>query len=205
MKDSQRISKEDGQTLVKTARLVVTNYLNKGIKKKLGKKFQDDFSFKSGIFVTLNNPLGLRGCIGYPLPNKKLFNALEDASIAAATEDPRFPPVNAEELDSIKFEVTILTPPEKIEVTNPEEFLKKIKIGRDGLIVKYGFNSGLLLPQVPLEYGWNKEDFLEHTCEKAGLPKDFWKKEEVEIMRFEGIVFKEIEPNGQIIQEQLLD
>ena len=205
MKDSQRISKEDGQTLVKTARLVVTNYLKKGIKKKLEKKFQEDFSFKSGIFVTLNNPLGLRGCIGYPLPDKKLFNALEDASIAAATEDPRFSPVNAEELDSIKFEVTILTPPEKIEVAKPQEYLEKIKVGRDGLIVKYGYNSGLLLPQVPLEYGWNKEEFLEHTCEKAGLPKDFWKKKEVEIMKFEGIVFKEIEPNGQIIQEQLLD
>ena len=72
-----------------------------------------------------------------------------------------------EELDSITFEVTVLTPPKKIEVSAPQEYLSKIKVGRDGLIVKYGYNSGLLLPQVPIEYGWNEREFLEHTCEKA--------------------------------------
>ena len=205
MQGKKKISKEDGINLVKTARQIVTEYLKNDIKIKLEKNFQEDFSFKSGIFVTLNNPIGLRGCIGYPLPDKKLFNALEDASIAAATEDPRFPPVKFEELDSITFEVTVLTPPEKIEVKEPHEYLTKIKIGRDGLIVKYGYNSGLLLPQVPIEYGWNEEKFLEHTCEKAGLPTDFWKKEKVEILKFEGIVFKEIDPKGKIIQEKLLE
>lgn len=205
MKDSKNISIDDGERLVKAARLVVANYLKNGVKGNLEKQFQEDFSFKSGIFVTLNNPLGLRGCIGYPLPDKKLFNALEDASICAATEDPRFPPVNFEELNSIKFEVTVLTPPEKIKVTESKDYLTKIKVGRDGLIVKLGYNSGLLLPQVPIEYGWNEKEFLEYTCEKAGLPKDFWKKEEVEILKFEGIVFKEIEPNGEIIREKLLD
>jgi AMMECR1 domain-containing protein len=61
------------------------------------------------------------------------------------------------------------------------------------------------LPQVPVEYGWNEREFLEHTCEKAGLPKEFWQKEEIEILKFEGIVFKEKDPNGDIIQEKLLD
>jgi uncharacterized protein (TIGR00296 family) len=205
MKDNNKISKEDGNYLVKTARKVVTEYLKNSIKIELEEKFREDFSFKSGVFVTLNNPIGLRGCIGYPLPDKKLFNALEDAAIAAATEDPRFSPVKFEELDSITFEVTVLTPPTKIEVSNPQEYLSKIKVGQDGLIVKYGYNSGLLLPQVPIEYGWNEREFLEHTCEKAGLSKDYWKKSEIEIQKFEGIVFKEKDPNGEVIEEKLSD
>jgi len=205
MENNVKISEKDGQILVKTARMVVNDYLKTGSKIELGKKFQEDFSFKSGVFVTLNNQSGLRGCIGYPLPDKKLFNALEDAAISAATEDPRFPPVKFEELDSITFEVTVLTPPRKIEVNESQEYLSKIKIGQDGLIVKFGYNSGLLLPQVPVEYGWNEKEFLEHTCKKAGLPKEYWQKKEIEILKFEGIVFKEKDPNGNIIQERLLD
>lgn len=205
MKDNINISEKDGQILVKTARMVVADYLKNGLKTELGKKFQEDFSFNSGVFVTLNNSLGLRGCIGYPLPDKKLFNALEEAAISAAIEDPRFPPVKFEELDSITFEVTVLTPPTKIEVGDSQEYLSKIKIGQDGLIVKSGYNSGLLLPQVPVEYGWNEKEFLEYACEKAGLPKEYWQKEDVEILKFEGIVFKEKDPNGEIIQEKLLD
>ena len=205
MKDDKKITLEDGYRLVKTARKIVTEFLTYGKRIKIEEKFQEDFSFKSGVFVTLTNPMGLRGCIGYPLPDKKLSNALEDAAIAAATEDPRFSSVSFEELDSIIFEVTVLTPPVKIEVNEPKEFLSKIKVGQDGLIVKYGYNSGLLLPQVPVEYGWNEIQFLEHTCEKAGLPKDCWSKKGVEIRKFEGIVFKEKSPNGEVIQEKLLD
>lgn len=202
MKDYNNLSNDDGHTLVKTARMIVTQYLN-GTKPKLEKEFTDNFSFKSGVFVTLNTTLGLRGCIGYPLPDKSLFDALEDAAISAATKDPRFPAVKSKELDSITFEVTILTPPEKIVVSKPEEYLSKIKVGRDGLIVKHGFYSGLLLPQVPIEYGWNEKEFLEYTCEKAGLPKNYWKNSEIEIQKFEGIVFKEENPNGIVIREML--
>ena len=203
MKDYNNLSNDDGHVLVKTARIIVTQYLKNGTKPKLEKEFTDNFSFKSGVFVTLNTTLGLRGCIGYPLPDKLLFSALEDAVISAATKDPRFPAVKSKELDSITFEVTILTPPEKIVVSKPEEYLSKIKIGRDGLIVKHGFYSGLLLPQVPVEYGWNEKEFLEYTCEKAGLPKNYWKNSETEIQKFEGIVFKEENPNGIVIREML--
>lgn len=203
MKEKSKITLEDGALLVKTARNVVTEYLKNRKKISIEKTIQDKFSFKSGVFVTLNNPIGLRGCIGYPLPDKRLFNALEDAAIAAAIEDPRFPPVKLEELDSITFEVTVLTPPQTIKVDDPQEFLGKIKIGQDGLIVKYGYNSGLLLPQVPIEWGWNEREFLEHTCEKAGLPQDFWKNPEVEVQNFQGIIFKEKEPKGEIIEEEL--
>ena len=203
MRDCNNLTPQDGEILVKTARKVVTEYLKTGTKPKLKKDFQEDFSFKSGVFVTLNSNHELRGCIGYPLPDKKLFNALEDAAIAAATEDPRFPSVKSKELESITFEVTVLTPPQKISVSKPDEYLSKIKVGRDGLIVRNGFNSGLLLPQVPVEYNWNEREFLEYTCEKAGLPKDYWKNSNIEIQKFEGIVFKEEEPNGKVIQEVL--
>ena len=200
MSDYHKLSKSEGESLVKTARAVVIEFLKNNIKMKLDEKFEDTFSFNSGVFVTINSPKGLRGCIGYPLPDKKLFNALADAAIAAATEDPRFHSVSSDELDKITFEVTVLTPPREIKVENTSDYPSKIKVGRDGLIVKTGLNSGLLLPQVPQEYGWNEEQFLEHTCEKAGLPKDCWKKNETRILKFEGIVFKEQSPNGKIVQ-----
>ena len=203
MKDYNNLSNEDGYVLVKTARKVVTEYLKNGTKLNLDKEFKKNFSFRSGVFVTLNTNLGLRGCIGYPLPDKSLFNALEDASISAATKDSRFESVKYSELDSITFEVTILTPPKKIIVNNPEEYLSQIKVGRDGLIIKHGFYSGLLLPQVPVEYGWNEKEFLEYTCEKAGLSKNYWKNSKTEIQKFEGIVFKEEIPNGTVIKEVL--
>lgn len=203
MKNYDTISEKDGHDIVKTARAIVTEYLKNGIKIKPKKEFTDNFSFKSGVFVTLNNNQELRGCIGYPLPDKLLFNALEDAAISAATKDPRFEPVKYSELNSITFEVTILTSPKKIIVSRPEEYLSQIKVGRDGLIVKHGFYSGLLLPQVPIEYGWNEKEFLEHTCEKAGLPKNHWQNLETEIQKFEGIVFKEEKPNGIVIKEIL--
>ena len=160
------------------------------------------FSFNSGVFVTLNNPDGLRGCIGFPMPEKKLSYAIVDGAIAAATEDPRFSPVNRKELDDIVFEVTVLTPPIEIDVSDPLEYLSKIKVGRDGLIIRHSFSSGLLLPQVPVEYGWNAEEFLQHTCEKAGLARDTWKNEDVKIEKFEGIIFKEETPNGAIVREE---
>ncbi len=203
MKDYNELSDTDGESLVKTARAVVSEYLKNNNRLKLDKNFESNYSFNSGVFVTLNNPTGLRGCIGFPLPDKKLFNALKDASIAAATEDPRFSPVRIDELDEITFEVTVLTPPEEITVENPLEYPSQIKVGRDGLIVKHSFYSGLLLPQVPIEYGWTEEEFLEHTCEKAGIPKDYWKKKETKILKFEGIVFKEESPNGKVIREKL--
>jgi len=203
MTDYHKLSESEGEDLVKTARAVVKEFLKNNKKMRLSKEFENNFSFNSGVFITLNSYGGLRGCIGYPLPNEKLFVALADAAIAAATQDPRFPSVTAEELDKITFEVTVLTPPSYIEVKNPLDYPSKIKVGRDGLIIKEGFNSGLLLPQVPQEYGWNEEEFLNHTCEKAGLPKDCWKNKDTVIQKFEGIVFKEQSPNGKVIEVKL--
>ncbi len=201
MKNFSQLSDSDGELLVKTVRLIVTEYLKNSSKIKLDQSFESNFSFKSGVFVTLNNTAGLRGCVGFPLPDKKLYSALSEAAIAAATEDPRFPPVNVVELDQITFEVTVLTPPEVIHISDTIEYPSKIKVGRDGLIVKHGSNSGLLLPQVSVEYGWTEEEFLSHTCEKAGLAGNCWKEKETLVQKFEGIVFKEETPNGKVVRE----
>ena len=200
-KDIQ-LSDSDGELLVKTARRAVTEFLSNGNRMKLESELEEKFSFNSGVFVTLNNPDGLRGCIGFPMPEKKLAHAIIEGAIAAATEDPRFPSVKTNELNDIVFEVTVLTPPMEIDVSNPTEYLEKIKIGRDGLIVSHSFYSGLLLPQVPGEYGWSVKEFLQHTCMKAGLERDFWETGKAKIERFEGIVFKEEIPNGQVVREK---
>ena len=191
MPEDTQLSDSDGVFLVKTARMAVTEFLSNGKRMKLESEREKKFSFNSGVFVTLNNADGLRGCIGFPMPDKKLSHGIIDAAIAAATDDPRFSPVKTNELNDIVFEVTVLTPPVEITVTDPMEYLEKIKVGRDGLIIRNSFSSGLLLPQVPVEYGWNVEEFLQHTCEKAGLEKDTWKNEKVKIEKFEGIVYKE--------------
>ena len=202
MSRNTQLSDSDGVVLVKTARKAVTEFLSNGSRMKLESDLEEKFSFNSGVFVTLNNPDGLRGCIGFPMPEKKLSYVIVEGAIAAATEDPRFPSVKTNELNDIMFEVTVLTPPVVVDVSDPMEYLEKIKVGRDGLIIKHSFSSGLLLPQVPVEYGWNVEEFLQHTCEKAGLARDTWKNESVKIEKFEGIIFKEEMPNGVIVREE---
>ncbi len=202
MPDDTRLTDSDGVLLVKTARQAVTEFLSTGNRIKLEAEHEKKFSFDSGVFVTLNKHDGLRGCIGFPMPEKKLSRAIIEGAIAAATEDPRFPVVTTKELDDITFEVTVLTQPMEIDVSNPMEYLTKIKVGRDGLIIRHSFYSGLLLPQVPGEYGWNVEEFLQHTCHKAGLEKDFWKSGKAKIEKFEGIVFKEETPNGKVVREK---
>jgi hypothetical protein len=108
------------------------------------------------------------------------------------------------ELDSIVIEVTILGVPERINVDKPKDYPSHIKIGRDGLIVERGFYKGLLLPQVPIEQKWNKEDFLSHTCMKAGLMPDAWlDKKDINISKFTGQIFYETEPRGEIKEKKL--
>lgn len=200
MRESKEFSDDDGKELVKIARRAVTKFLKTNSKID-DAEFNSKFDFSSGVFVTLNKQNSLRGCIGYPIPVKKLSDGLIDAAISAATQDTRFSPVSFDELDKITFEVTVLTPPVEIKVKEYADYLKEIKVGRDGLIVENSYSSGLLLPQVPMEYGWNVEEFLEYTCQKAGLGKDAWKDKDTKISRFEGVIFKEETPNGNIIRE----
>ncbi len=194
------LSDQDGEILVKIARNAVAEYLKARKRINLQEDNKSRFDYNSGVFVTLNKEDNLRGCIGFPTPERKLYQSIVDAAIASATEDPRFPQVRYEELNEITFEVTILTTPVEIKVDNPSEYPSKIKVGRDGLIVKWEFGSGLLLPQVPVEYGWHEEEFLNNTCMKAGAPQDYWKRKSTMVLKFEGIIFKETEPNGRVVR-----
>lgn len=170
----------------------------------LAKKYNE----KAGVFVTLNSfsreVEELRGCIGFPMPEKALCNAVVDAVIASATSDPRFQPVKKEELDEIAIEISVLTKPELIKVENPRQYKDKIKIGRDGLIIHWRYGSGLLLPQVPVEYKWDEERFLSETCMKAGAMPDCWLYDDTKVYRFEGVVFKEVKPKGDVVRVSLV-
>jgi uncharacterized protein len=162
------------------------------------------FKNKQGAFVTIHTypDHDLRGCIGIPLPVMSLCEAIAEGA-ASATRDPRFPPLTSKELDGIIIEVTILSPPELIKINKPEEYLKNIVVGRDGLIVEQGFYKGLLLPQVPVEQGWDKEEFLSQTCVKAGLMPDAWFDKQTKVYRFSGQVFTEVKPRGEVKEKKL--
>ena len=160
-----------------------------------------------GVFVTINTARrsrkDLRGCIGYPYPTHPLVQAVIDNAINAATQDPRFEPLEKGELDHVVFEVSVLTPPEPVKVDKPEEYLKQIKVGEHGLIVEKGFYKGLLLPQVPVEWSWCEEEFLCQCCVKASLPPDSWLTKGAKIYRFSAIVFEEETPRGEVKRKRL--
>jgi uncharacterized protein (TIGR00296 family) len=170
-------------------------------------KYPKDFDRKSGVFVTIHTYPGreLRGCIGFPEPSLRLIDALVEAAIAS-THDPRFPPLKGDELDRIIVEASVLTKPESINVDDPRNYPKKIRIGRDGLIVRKGSRSGLLLPQVATDHGLDEKGFLMHVCLKAGLPPDAWLGKDVRIFRFRSLVFSEKEPGKTaLISKEITD
>ncbi len=194
---------KDGTKAVQYARQVITEFVQgkRDTIGDLGRAFQEN----QGVFVTLHTypEHELRGCIGIPLPMMPLQEAIRE-SAQSVTQDPRFPPLQESELDGIIVEMTVLTKPELIKVKQPKEYLSKIEIGRDGLIVEHGFFKGLLLPQVPVEQGWDLEEYLSQTCMKAGLPADAWFENATRISKFQGQIFTEVKPHGQV-QETHLD
>lgn len=192
---------EEGGYLVKLARRSIEWYFERGSIPEL-KPLYPKVEKPYGAFVTLSTypHRGLRGCIGYPEPILPLYKAVIRAAIAAAFEDPRFPPLQEDELDRITVEVSILTPPERIDdmVDSRFEIPELVEVGRHGLIVRKGLYSGLLLPQVAVEYHWNSEEFLGQTCIKAGLWVDCWLKEGTEVYRFSAEIFEEVSPKGRV-------
>ena len=190
----------EGAEFVRLARTAVEKYLQESTIIKSERETQE----KAGVFVTLNYVTTtkkeyLRGCIGFPLPERPLYQGVVEAAIAAATEDPRFPPLDIQELDNILFEISVLTPPERITVS-PADYGKEIEIGRDGLILQWRFGSGLLLPQVPVELKWDVEEYLANICYKAGAPPDVWLDPSSKLYKFQATVFKEVEPKGEVIR-----
>jgi AmmeMemoRadiSam system protein A len=138
---------------------------------------------KRGAFVSLHRKGQLRGCIGYVHAVKPLYETIQDMALAAAFQDPRFPPVGKDELADLDIEISVLTPMREITDIN------EIEVGTHGLVIIAGNYSGLLLPQVATEYGWGREEFLEHTCRKAGLPASAWKDKNAKILIFSADVF----------------
>jgi uncharacterized protein (TIGR00296 family) len=157
---------------------------------KISQDLTPVFDEKRGVFVTLTKGGSLRGCIGFPYPVMPLGEAIVHAAKAAALEDPRFPPVTKDELAAISLEVTVLTVPEPLG-GEPAKRPQKVIVGKHGLIVRGMGTSGLLLPQVATEYGWDARTFLDHTCIKAGLSERCWTSKNIEILTFEGQIFPE--------------
>jgi len=196
------LSLAEGTKAVQFARKIVEEYVTRHgtPSASLGKPFQE----KHGVFVTLHTypEHDLRGCIGIPLPVMSLQDALVE-SAQSATRDPRFPPLHEKEFNNIVIEITVLTKPEIIKVKQPKDYPSHIEIGRDGLIVEQSFYKGLLLPQVPVEQGWDKEEFLSNTCMKAGLLPDAWFDKATKIFKFSGQIFTETTPRGKIEEKKL--
>ncbi|MEE8401545.1 MAG: TIGR00296 family protein [Candidatus Hydrothermarchaeaceae archaeon] len=195
----------DGAFLIKLGRTAILKYLTEEISISPPDDTPDKLMEKAGVFITLENypKKDLRGCIGYPEPTFPLAFAAIKAAISAAVDDPRFPPISQAEFEKIIVEITLLTPPELINASSPKEYLDHIKIGRDGLIVHLGLRRGLLLPQVPIQQGWNKEEYLSYTCIKAGLKGDCWMDSSAKLYKFSGLVFAEAEPDGKV-KERIL-
>ena len=194
------ISLEQGGELVVLARKAIESKFSlMGFKED--KKQKAEFSMHLGCFVTLRKNGELRGCIGYPEPSMSLYEGIISAAEGAAFHDPRFPQVEKGELDEIDVEISVLTKPARIYVRNPEEYMSQIQVGRDGLLIRSTFSSGLLLPQVATEYGWDSLTFLKHTCLKANLKPDDWRDfDNVRVYKFQSQVFGETSPRGEIVQ-----
>lgn len=204
---SFELTQEEGEYLVKLARRAAETFLTKRQILKMPTDTPLKLKEQCGVFVTINTVQGksrrLRGCIGIPYPTTMLAKAVIESAISSATQDPRFPPMRPEELDHVVFEVSALTPPERIEVEKPQEYCNKIKVGRDGLIVERTYCKGLLLPQVPVEWKWDEETFLCECCAKAGLPPDSWLVDGTKVYSFQAIIFEETTPNGSIVRRKI--
>ncbi len=188
------LTKKEKELFIKLARSEIEKHLGINeteISEEDLKPYPIFFEQKYGSFVTLHNSGNLRGCIGYIQPITTLHRQIRLCAKAAAFEDPRFYPLTKEEYPLIDIEISLLSPIEKVEN------LDEIKVGRDGLIVQHSIFQGLLLPQVATENNWDKEEFLSHTCLKAGLPSDCWKRNDVIIKKFSAYVFDEKELKGE--------
>jgi MEMO1 family protein len=176
------LQEEEKKTLRRIALAAIEGKL-KGVRSVPAEKLGSNLQEKRGAFVSLHKSGRLRGCIGQIVPTKPLQQTIADMAVAAAFDDPRFDPLTLREMKDLELEISVLTPMERLK--NPDE----IEIGRHGLYLKKGFCSGLLLPQVAVEYGWDRNTFLEETCRKAGLSRGAWKEKGTEIYIFSADIF----------------
>lgn len=186
--DSTRFSLTEDQKriLLRVARQSILAELGEATEPDLN--YPDEiFQKKCGAFVTLTKHGSLRGCIGHVVGYQPLIITVSEMAKAAAFRDPRFSPVQKEETQKLEIEISVLSPLRTI--VDVEE----IEIGKHGILLEKGYKSGLLLPQVATEYGWDREQFLQHTCIKAGLPTNAWEDSQTKIKIFSATVFSEKE------------
>ncbi|AFN73939.1 AMMECR1 domain protein [Melioribacter roseus P3M-2] len=181
------LSKEEKRMLLNAARKSIESIFTGEEPPKCDYSKYPSLKKESGAFVTLTENGMLRGCIGYITSDKPLYETVCEAAIHAAQNDPRFEPVRRTELPLIHIEVSVLSEPFPID--NYDD----IVLGKHGLIVEEKGRRGLLLPQVPVEYNMNKEQYLEALCQKAGLPSDYWKVKQLNLYAFTADVFSEDE------------
>ena len=181
-----QLTPEEKQILLQTARQAITARLEK--RKPKYPEPTELLKKKCGAFVTLHKQGSLRGCIGFVVAGKPLIETVAEAAQSSAFGDPRFPALTAREVDQIDIEISVLSPLRRIEL------VEEIRVGEHGISLRSGFSSGLLLPQVATEYGWDRDTFLTHTCRKAGLQGDCWRSPDTEIEIFSAVVFGEQRP-----------
>jgi uncharacterized protein (TIGR00296 family) len=205
------LTDSDGEKLVRLARTAVTSHLKGDRDLDAAEALPIAFKQKARVFVTILTVLSsqkesmreLRGCIGYLDARLSLRKATINAAINAAVADPRFPPVSSSELPKVIFEVNALGEPSLLKGLKPVEYPKSINIGSDGLIVISGEARGILLPEVPVEWGWNPEEFLAQCSMKAGLHPDAWLDVDSKVYVFQSDIFQELEPFGRIVRVNL--
>lgn len=177
-------SESEKREMLKLARNSIEKYLDEG-KKIEAETSNPKMRKKCGAFVTLEIDGSLRGCIGYIKAIMPLYETISEGAVNAATHDPRFPAITKDELEKVDIEISVLSPLKEID--DP----KKVQVGKHGLYMRKGVHSGLLLPQVATDQGWNRKQFLEGTCRKAGLPRDAWESSDTEIYVFTAEIFSE--------------
>lgn len=179
-----RLSDHDKRVLLGIARTTITKLL-RGETTTPESHSEPTLNSDCGCFVTIHQHGQLRGCIGNFQPRQPLYKSIAEMAVAAASKDPRFPPLQLADLASISLEISVLSPLEKIAK------VEEIEVGRDGIYLEQGYHRGVLLPQVATEHGWNRDTFLQQTCHKAGLSAEAWKNPDTTIYRFSAEIFNE--------------
>ncbi len=195
-------SQDEGEAAVRLARWAIEDHVREEDLPR--PRVPESFSRKAGAFVTINTypEEELRGCIGYHDAVLPLEKAVVQAAVSAC-HDPRFPPLTLEELPGVVAEVSLLTVPEVLRAKRPTDYPATVLVGRDGLIVRRGRAAGLLLPQVPVEWGWDSTEFISQACLKAGLLPDAWFEPDTEVYTFQAEVFREVSPAGPVVRRGL--
>ena len=180
---SELLTKKEQRELLKIARATIVDYVTNR-KVPVATSPSPGLNLHSGCFVTIKQKGELRGCIGNFVSDQPLYQLVQEMAVSAATRDPRFYPMKAEDLADFALDISVLSPLEKADS------VEEIKVGKHGIYIVKGTYRGVLLPQVATEYGWNRDQFLQHTCIKAGLPQDAWQGE-CDIYIFTAQVFGE--------------